>query len=285
MIKESTRISSISKLDAKSLLRELGFNYEPGTKHDHYVYHMKGGEKILWNDEIQNKITIQIGRGSLSSLRPQEARSIRSALELIGKGHLWNSLIGLPMKKKTKSKDRAVPFFSRWANGFDKTFKALTFDQSITSIDETLYNLYLEEALKDNPTLTEETFRDKVASLIDLVSNNESHYISSLSTGDIITAIAIISSIQSRVTLSDIAEMLGADPSKLPEVEMHVDDLKKGGFISEDSNITLTEEGLGVSNAGETFDRLVKLSLWLKKEGFAKESLFISNLNIRSKKP
>jgi len=277
--KEATRISGISKIDAKSLLRELGFVYEQGTRHDHYVYYLDGGKKVLWEDEVQNKITVQIGRGSLSNLRPQEARSIRSALELIGEGHLWNGLIGLPMKKKVKIKPKDTPFFSAWANSFEKTFKALTFDKSIINIEDTLFGIYKDDALKDDPTLTEDGFKEQVGSLIDLISNNESHYISSLSTGDILMAIVLISSIQSNVSTEGIVEMLGVDSSKVLDVERHVKDLVEKGLLTVEKNgLEFTEEGIKVSNAKRLHPKIVKLSIWLSEVGFQKEAFLAARL-------
>ena len=279
MIKESTRISSISKIDAKSLLRELGFVSEQGAKHDHYVYYLDGGKKVLWEDEVQSKITIQIGRGSLSSLRPQEARSIRSALELIGEGHLWNGLIGLPMKKKVKIKPKDIPFFSAWANSFEKTFKALTFDKSIINIEDTLSGIYKDDALRDDPTLTEDGFKEQVGRLIDLISNNESHYVSSLSTGDILMAIVLISSIQSNVSTESIVEILGVDSSKVLDVERHVEKLVKDGLLTVDKNgLEFTEEGNKVSNAKRLHPKIVKLSIWLSGMGLQKEAFLAAHL-------
>ena len=285
MQKEATRISGISKIDAKSLLRELGFIYEQGAKHDHYVYYLDGGKKILWEDEVQNKITIQIGRGSQPrTLRPQEARSIRSALELMGEGHLWNGLIGLPMKKKVmkkkvKIKPKDTPFFSAWANSFEKTFKALTFDKSIINIEDTLFGIYSDDALKDDPTLTKDSLKGQISSLINLISNNESHYVSSLSTGDILIAIVLVSSMQSNVTIEGIVEMLGVDSSKVLDVERHVEDLTEKGLLTVKKNgLEFTEEGIKVSNAKQLHPKIVKLSVWLSRRGLQKEAFLAAHL-------
>lgn len=265
--KRAIRVTTIKKRDAKRALLRLGFREEDGGDHTKYIH--------------DNPFAIVIlGRGSkLDFLRARESDNLRNALGLLGREDLYRSMIGLPARKKERKVVVEVPFFSSWANGVAKVMKGLTFDRYTDNVEEALHSIFLSPALENDPTLTPEGFKEDLGHLIDLISNDENHYISKLGTADVLLAIRLVDSFDNgEASAISILSMLGESPALTEDVERHIEMLRKKGFVLRGGAITLSEKGIEASASSASVDRLLKLSIWVAHRGLRKEAAAILRL-------
>jgi hypothetical protein len=259
------------KIDARKTLLSLGFEETEGSRHTEYT---------LYDQDTGNQIAYTaISRSSkVDFLKSDELRTLRTALKTIDREDLYFVLIGAPKKKKKKKKIEKVPFFSAWANGVEKSLKRLSFDRFTTNIEEALYDLYIEPALKDDPTLDSEGFREELKHLVSLISNNENHYISKLSTADVLFGIMMVNSYRDEVSVENILTDIGAPLDLESDVDQHLEKLQDKGWVASGDDIALTEEGIEAAASSVFSNKLLKLSRWMQKSGFNKESRLILRL-------
>jgi hypothetical protein len=260
-----------NKIDARKTLLDLGFDETEGSRHTEYT---------LYDQDTGNQIAYTaISRSSkIDFLKSDELKSLRKALKIIDREDLYFGLIGAPKKKKKKKIIEKVPFFSAWANGVEKSLKRLSFDRFTTNIEEALYDLYVEPALKDDPTLDSESFREELKHLVNLISNNENHHVSKLSTADILFGIMMVSSYRDEVSVEDILNDIGAPPDLETDVDQHLKRLQDRGWVASGDDIALTEEGIEVAASYVFSNKLLKLSRWMQESGFNKEARLILRL-------
>jgi hypothetical protein len=263
--------ANAKKIDAVRILLRLGFDETEGSRHTEYT---------LYDQDTGNQIAYTaISRSSkIDFLKSDELKSLRKALKTIGREDLYFGLIGAPKKKKKKKVIEKVPFFSAWANGVEKSLKALSFDRFITNIDETLYNQFAEDALRDDPTLDSESFRKELEHLVDLISNNDNHYISKLSTADVLFGIMMVNSYRDEVSVEDILNDIGAPLDLETDVGQHLKKLQDKGWVAEGDDIVLTAEGIEASASFVFSHKLLKLSRWMRNSGLRKEAVLILRL-------
>lgn len=269
----SKRARAIAKkIDARKTLLSLGFEETEGSRHTEYT---------LYDQDTGNQIAYTaISRSSkIDFLKSDELKSLRKALKTIGREDLYFGLIGAPKKKKKKKIIEEVPFFSAWANGVEKSLKRLSFDRFTTNTEEALYDLYVEPALKDDPTLDSESFREELKHLINLISNNENHHISKLSTADILFGIMMVSSYRDKVSIEDILNDIGAPLNLETDAYKHLEKLQNRGWASAGDEIALTEEGIEASASYPFSQKLLKLSKWMKDSGLNKEAVLVLRLS------
>lgn len=260
-----------NKIDARRTLLDLGFDETEGSKHTEYT---------LYNQDTGNQIAYTaISRSNkVDFLKSDELRSLRTALQAIDREDLYFGLIGAPKKKKKKKIIEKVPFFSAWANGVERSLKGLAFDRFTENKEEALYDLYIQPALKDDPTLDSESFRKELKHLADLISNNENHHISKLSTADILFGIMMVSSYRDEVSVEDILNDIGAPLDLETDADQHLKKLQDRGWVVSGDDIALTEEGIVVAASSIFSHKLLKLSEWMRVSGFIKEAILILKL-------
>jgi hypothetical protein len=139
--------------------------------------------------------------------------------------------------------------------------------------------MFVDRAVKDDPTLGAESFKEELKRLTDLISNDENHYISSLSTADVLLAIRMADPYsEGGVSADSILDILGEEPSLTGDVEQHVEMLRDKGFVEGGKEIILSEKGIESSASSVYFYKLLKLSRWMRSSGLNKEAASILRL-------
>jgi hypothetical protein len=154
----------------------------------------------------------------------------------------------------------------------------ISFDRFVENKEEALYDLYVQPALKDDPTLDPESFREELRSLVRLISNNENYHISKLSTADILFGIMMVNSYRDEVSAEDILNDIGAPLDLVADVDQHLKRLQDRGWVAAGDEIVLTEEGIEASASSIFFHKLLKLSRWMQTSGLHKEAVLTLRL-------